>query len=51
MLGRQPPLAVFGKVLTFLVGPHPLQQQFLGMESYRASLTLSSSHALGPPGA
>jgi len=51
MLGRLPLLAVFGKGLTFLEGPRPLQERFLGMESYRASLTLSSGHALGPQGA
>ncbi len=46
MLGHLSPLAVFGKVLTLLEGPGLLQEHFLGMEGYGASLTLPAGNTL-----
>ena len=48
MLRHLPPLAIFGKVLTFLEGPGLLQERLLGMETYRESSAVSGRYALGP---
>ena len=51
MLGRLSPPTVFAICGAFLEGPSPLQQQFLGMETYRATSAVSRCYALGPQGA
>ena len=46
MLHHLPPPAIFGKGLTLLEGPSPLQQRFLGMEGYGAAFALPAGNTL-----